>query len=291
MPIKRTAAEIVAEGPALLGRLDRALTAVERSQIGAGADLATVLRILLDANNPGNRAMARLATALKVDLPSVLVSGGPATEATRGLVLSFGNLPLTPSPGDSQPYTPRWLPFNAWLDVPSIVAPLSEKRRLSWRQFATLIANTGGAHLGTEYHDLLITSDRFSAAGMTLQDYLLRQVGWQVERVLADSLARTGHPLLPRTRRIDFLPRTPVWMEFRDEVGIGVEMSVGVSVTSDVVHEVEVMRFTRRGRIHRLFHNGGAPSNGLQVRLVIDDLETGQSSDIAGEPSARRTGA
>jgi hypothetical protein len=285
MPIPRTPVEIVAEGPKILSRLGRALAAVEQGDAGAGDDLANVLRMLLDTTNRGNRVMARLAGALNVKLPSVFVSGGPTTDWSHGLMLSFGNLPLTPAPGDGQPHSPRWLPFDAWMDTYSIVVPDSEKRRLSWRQYITLVANTNGSHLGTEYHDLFETSNLFDAVGMSLQDYLLRQIGWQIERTLTEVLARSGRPLIPRTRRIDFLPRTPIWMEFRDSQAGMMEVAVSVSATSDEAAEVEVMRFDWHGRTHHLFHNGGAPNHGLRVRLVVDDPVSGQSTTTDARPS------
>lgn len=278
MPIPRTPDEIVAEGHKILSRLGRALAAVEQGEAGAGDDLANVLRILVETGNRGNRVMARLAGALRVKLPSVFVSGGPTTDQSRGLVMSFGNLPVTPAPGDGQPHTPRWLPFDAWMDTYSIVVPGSEKRRLSWRQYITLVANTSGSHLGAEYHDLLETSDIFAAVGLSLRDYLLRQIGWQIERILSEILARSGRLMIPRTRKIDFLPRTPIWMEFRDSQTGAIEVAVAVSVTSDEAAEVEVMRFDWHGRTHHVFHNGGAPDGGLKVRLVVEDPVSGQST-------------
>lgn len=289
MPIKRTPEEIVQQGPVLLARLGRSLTAVEGRELGASEELATVLRILLDSTNPGNRGMARLATATGVQLPEVLISGEPAgiSAARRDLVFSFGNLPTSDTPAPGQPQAPRWLPFGAWADAVSVVAPGSQKRRQSWSQFVTLMANTGGAHLSTDYHDFLVTNDLFRTIGMPLQEYFLRQVGWQVEQVLAQIVAQSGHPVLPRTRRLELLPRVPTWMEFRDKPGKSLEIAVAVHVSDDSVAEVEVIRFTGRGRVHRILHNGGHPEVDLQVRLVIDDPTTGrqyqQDAEVGSE--------
>ncbi|WP_152427128.1 hypothetical protein [Curtobacterium flaccumfaciens] len=285
MPIKRTPEEIAKQGPVLLARLGRSLTAVEGRELGASEELATVLRILLDSTNQGNRGMARLAAAAGVQLPAVLVSGEPAgvSAAPRDLVFSFGNLPTSDTPGPGQPQAPRRLPFAAWVDAVSVVAPGSQKRRQSWSQFVTLMANTGGAHLSTEYHDFLVTNDRFSTIGMPLQEYFLRQIGWQVEDVLARVVAQSGHPVLPRTRQLELLPRVPTWMEFRDKPGKFLEVAVAVHVSDDAVGEVEVMRFTGRGRVHRILHNGGRPDVDLQVRLVIDDPTTGRQYEQDAE--------
>lgn len=279
MPIKRTPEEIARQGPVLLARLGRALTAVEARELGASEELATVLRILIDSTNPGNRGMARLATAAQVQLPDVLVSEEPAgiAAAPRGLVFSFGNLPASEVAAPGQGQAPRWMPFTAWVEAVSVVAPSSQKRRQSWSQFVTLMANTGGAHLSTEYHDFLVTNDLFSTIDMPLQDYFLRQVGWQVEHVLARVVAQSGHPVLPRNRQLELLPRVPTWMEFRDKPGEALEMAVVVHVSDDVVGEVEVMRFSGRGRVHRILHNGGRPNIDLQARLVIDDPTTGRT--------------
>ncbi|GAB3611565.1 hypothetical protein GCM10027414_36910 [Humibacter ginsengiterrae] len=163
------------------------------------------------------------------------------------------------------------------MNAQSLIVPGSEKQRLSWSQFATLVANTDGSHLGVEYHDLLAESDLFGAIGMSLQDYLLRQIGWQVEMVLAHTLAASGRSIPPRTRRLDFLPRTPIWMEFRYTPGKGMRAAVSVSVTSDEVSDVEVMRFYWRGRVHHLFHHGGSANEQIRVTMVIDDPESGHS--------------
>jgi hypothetical protein len=275
MPIMRTPEELVTESSKLLARLGRALNSVERNDEGSGAELATVLRILVDSTNRGNRVMVRLAAALRVELPPVFVSGGPA-RTSKEITLSFGNLPTEYAPSDGQPQTPRWLPFDAWLDADSIVAPRSEKRRLSWRAFITLVANTGGAHLGVEYHDILLTSDRFDAVGLSLEDFFLRQVGWQIERVLVEVLAQSGRPMLPRTRPMHTLSRVPMWMEFR-ETASGLETAIAVHVSSDERNKVEVMRFDRHGQTHHLFHNGGIPGGGLDVQYVIDDSVSGRT--------------
>lgn len=285
MPTPRTPADLIAEGPGLLSRLGRHLGAVERGEEGAGDDLAAVLRILIDSTDKGNRGMVRLAAALGISLPQVMVSGSPDLSAP-GLLLSFGNLPVVPAPGDGLPHTPRYLPFEAWLDTPSLIVPSSQKRRESWGSFATLIANTGGSHLSTVYHDLLVTSDLFDAVGLSLRDYLLRQVGWQVERVLADLLARTGRLMLPRTRRLDYWPRMPIWMLLKEPGPGKVDVVLGVNVNSDDLREVEVIRFDRHGKTYHLFHNGGDPnSGGLQIRLVIDDPETGERTTADGAPA------
>lgn len=283
MPTPRTGAELIAEGPRLLSRLDRHLSAVERGEEGAGGDLAAVLRILLDQTNPGNRGMVRLAAALKVPLPPVFVTGSPELRPDGGLLLSFGNVPAIPAPGDGHPHTGRFLPFAGWISTPSLIAPSTQRRRESWATFVTLVANTGGSHLGTEYHDLLETSDLFDAVGLSLQDYLLRQVGWQVERVLADLLARTGRPMIPHTRKLDYWARMPVWMVFRDRPGVGMETAVSIGVTGNDRQPVEVMRFSWRGRTHHLFHDGGdTNAGGLRVRMVIDDPATGVQTTTEG---------
>jgi len=283
VPIQRTGVEIVAKGPEWLSRLGRHLSAVERGEEGAGRDLAAVLRTLLDKTNRGNRGMVRLAAALQLPLPPVMVSGSPDLGADGTLLLSFGNLPLVPAPGDGRPHTPRYLPFEAWIDTPSLIAPSSEKRRQSWGEFATLIANTDGSHLGTEYHDLLVTSDLFDAVGLSLQDYLLRQIGWQVERVLADLLAQTGRPMFPRTRRLDYWPRMPIWMLFREPGAGKMEVAVSVNVNGDDLRPVEVMRYSWHGKIHHIFHDGGDPNTGgLRIRLVIDDPATGSQITTEG---------
>ena len=284
MPTPRTRQQIIDEGPGLLSRLDRHLSAVELGKEGAGNDLAAVLRILLDPINPGNRGMVRLASAIGAGLPPVFVSGSPQLTGTA-LLLSFGNIPLVAAPGDGQPHTPRWLPFQGWIDTPSLIVPGSQKRRESWASFATLIANTGGSHLGTNYHDFLETSDLFDTYGLSLQDYLLRQIGWQVERVLADLLARAERPLLPRTRRLDYWPRIPVWMTFRDEPGTGMEATVSINVTDASPLPIEVMRFIWRGRVNHLIHSGTALSGkGLGMRHIIDDPETGEATTSEATP-------
>ena len=284
MPIKRTDADLIAAAPGLLTRLGRHLSAVESGAAGAGDDLAAVLRILLDKTNPGNRGMARIAAAIGVDLPAVVVSGAPQLSGTA-LLMSFGNLPVVPAPGDGQPHTPRSLPFQEWVDTPSLVVPGSEKRRESWGSFSTLIANTGGAHLGTTYHDLLATSDLFQTLGLSLQDYLLRQIGWQVERVLADLIAHTGHGMIPRTRELTHWPRTPVWMVFRDQPGTGMEAAVSISVNDNSPLPIEVMRFVWRGRVNHLIHGGTGPDGkGLPARLVVDNPDTGEATATEGEP-------
>jgi hypothetical protein len=291
MPIQRTSTDVLAQAPTVLARLNRALTGVERGDAGAGGDLATVIRLLLDTGNRGNKFLGRVAAALSVSLPPVFVTGGPTTDPSGGLFFSFGNLPadslgnapaVPASMPDAVPVPDsRQLAFDQWMDAVSLVAPRTQKKQQSWRQFVTLIANTGGAHFGTDYHDILERSDLFGAVGMSLQDYLLRQIGWQAERVLADFVVKSGHPLLPRTRRIDFLPRTPIWMDLRDSTGTGVRAAVAVNVTSDIAAEVEVIRFELRGRTHHLFHNGGAPSN-VKVRFVIDDPVAGTSTTVDG---------
>jgi hypothetical protein len=283
MPIPKTPDQIIGEGHTLLTRLGRHLDAVEQGHEGAGADLAAVLRILLDQTNAGNRGMDRISAALKVPLPPVFVTGGPELRPDGGLLMSFGNMPVVPAPGDGQPHTGRYLPFDSWASVTSLVAPGTQRRRESWANFATLVANTGGSHLGTEYHDLLVRSDLFDAVGLSLQDYLLRQVGWQVERVLADVLARSGRRMLPRTRRVDHWPRTPVWMVFWYQPGVEMRSAVSVSVTDDRPVPIEVMRFEWKGRTHHMFHNGGVPDGrggGLSVQLVIDDADGGEPTTI-----------
>jgi hypothetical protein len=290
MPIHRTPAEIIAEGPKLLARLGRALDAVERGDEGAGDELGGMLRILIDTSDRGNRGMTRLATALKVKLPAVWVSGGPEIDTRGGLVISFGNLPAVPAHGDGQPHTGRYLPFEAWIAATSLVVPLSEKRKLSWGAFATLAGNTGGAHLGAAYSDLLVTSELFDAVGLSLQDYLLRQVGWQVERSLADILASSGRPLVPRTRKVDLWPRYPIWMIFRHQPGVGVEFSLSIGVTSDDGPPIEIMRFRWRDRTHRVLHNGISKSGTAPVSLIIDDPVTGatMTTDAASHPQGWR---
>ena len=276
MPIPRTSNEVIAEAPKWLSRLSRNLTNVEQGEEGAGDELAGTLRTLLDSSNKGNQLMVRLSAALKVPLPDVFVSGSPELNAI-GLMISFGNLPLVPAPGDGHPHSPRYLPFGAWIRTPSLVVPGSEKRKQSWEQFVTLIGNTDGAHFGVENHNLLTTSKLFGAVGLTLRDYLLHQVGWQVERVLADLLARNGRPMLPRNRPLDQWLRMPVWMTFRDQPGKGMAASVSVNGTSDDHRSIEVMQFEWRGRMHHMFHDGGNPNDGgPRVRFVIDDPITGQ---------------
>lgn len=290
MPTPRTSQQIIDEGPDLLNRLGRHLSSVERGEAGAGHDLAAVLRILLDSTDKGNRGMVRLAAAIGADLPAVFVSGGPQLTGTS-LTLSFGNLPVVPSPGDGQPHTPRWLPFSAWVDTPSLIVPGSEKRRESWGSFATLIANTRGSHLGTSYHDLLETSDLFNALGLSLQDYLLRQIGWQVEQVLATLMARTGRPQIPRTRQLGYWPRIPVWMTFRDQPGTGMEAMVSIDVTDNSPLSFEVMRFTRRDRVHHLYHLGtDLRGVGRGAQLVIDNPQTGEptTTDATSQPPGWR---
>jgi len=281
MVIPRTHAETIEEGFQLLSRLGRHLSAVEQGEPGAGDDLASVLRILLDRSNPGNRGMARLSVALKVPLPPVFVSGSPMLTG-EGLLLSFGNLPLVPAPGDDQPHTPRWLSFDAWVNADSLIIPSSQKKRESWGTFATLLANTDGSHLSTVYHDFLETSDLFDSVGLSLQDFLLRQVGWQVEQVLAQILGHAGRYLLPRTRKVDHWSRMPIWMHFLDRPGVGIEASVSVNVTNDDSRPVEIMRFLSRGTITRLFHDGGAIPT---VRMVIEDPNTGEASTTVGTPN------
>jgi hypothetical protein len=267
VPIQRTDEQIIAEGPGLLGRLGRHLTAVEKGEEGAGDDLAAVLRILIDPKDKGNRAMMRLAKATKLSLPDVLVSGWPEAKPDKALLLSFGNLPLVPAPGDGQPHAPHIMGFREWIEATSLIVPSSQHRSESWGSFATLAGNTSGAHLSTEYHDLLVTSDLFGSVGLSLQDYLLRQVGWQVERVLADLLTRAGKPIIPRTRPLDYWPRLLVWGWFKDSPGIGTEMMIAVNVTSDDGPPVEVMKYKRRDRMHHVWHAG------RQVQIKIDDPE------------------
>jgi len=282
MPTPRTSQQIIDEGPGLLSRLGRHLGAVERGEDGAGNDLSAVLRILLDSTDKGNRGMVRLAAAIGAKLPAVFVSGSPQLTGTA-LLLSFGNLPVVPAPGDGQPHTPRWLPFESWVNTPSLIAPGSQKGRASWGEFATLIANTNGSHLGTSYHDLLDTSDMFDTLGLSLQDYLLRQIGWQVERVMADLLARTGRPMLPRTRQLAFWPRIPIWMTFLDQPGTGMQATFSIDVTDNSPLSLEVMRFTRRGRVHHIYHRGtNAKGVGLGAQLVIDNPETGRATTTDG---------
>jgi hypothetical protein len=278
MVIPRTNADTIDEGFQLLSRLGRHLSAIEQGEPGSGDDLAAVLRILLDRTNPGNRGMSRLAAALKVPLPPVFASGSPMLTGD-GLLLSFGNLPLVPAPGDGQPHTPRWLTFDAWANTDSLIVPSSQKKRESWGTFTTLIANTDGSHLSTVYHDFLETSDLFETVGLSLQDFLLRQVGWQVEQVLAQLLARAGRSLLPRTRRVDHWSRMPIWMHFLDRPGVGMEASVSVNVTNDDPRPVEIMRFSWRGKTSRMFHDGGATP---RVRIVIEDPETGEKTTTLG---------
>jgi len=278
MVIPRTSADTIDEGFQLLNRLGRHLNAVEQGDPGAGDDLASVLRILLDRTNAGNRGMSRLSAALNVPLPPVFVSGSPMLTGD-GLLLSFGNLPLVPAPGDGQPHTPRWLPFEAWVNADSLIVPSSQKRRESWGSFATLVANTDGAHLSTVYHDFLETSDLFDTLGLSLQDFLLRQIGWQVEQVLAQVLASAGRSLLPRTRRVNHWPRMPIWMHFLDRPGVGMEVAVSVNVTNDDPRPVEIMRYSWRGRTNRMFHDGRfSPS----VRIVIEDPATGDTTTTVG---------
>jgi hypothetical protein len=59
-----------------------------------------------------------------------MVSGGPELRPDGGLLLSFGNLPLVPASGDGHPHTPRWLPFESWVDTWSLIVP-SRKPELS----------------------------------------------------------------------------------------------------------------------------------------------------------------
>jgi len=283
MPIRRTSDDIAASGPEWLSRLGRHLSALERGEEGAGHDLAAVLRTLLDKNNPGNRGMIRLAKALGTPLPTVIVSGGPDAGTQGSLVLSFGNLPVIPAPGDGLPHSPRSMSFEAWINALSIVAPSTEKRRQSWAEFVTLIANTDGSHLGTENHDLLVTSDMFDTVGLSLRDYLLRQIGWQVELVLAHLIVMTGRPILPRTRRLDLWPRMPIWMLLR-QVHSGLEVAVSVNVSNDAISPVEVMRYPWRGKIHRIYHDGGDPRLGeLRVRIVVEDPIAGTQTVADGD--------
>lgn len=278
MPLPRTSSEVIEEAPKWLARLSRNLTNVEHGEEGAGDELAGTLRTLLDSTNKGNRLVVRLSVALKSSFPEVFVSGGPEADSD-GLVLSFGNLPLVPAPDDGYPHSPRYLPFEAWMRAPSLVVPGSEKRKQSWEQFVTLIANTDGAHFGIENHNLLTTSKLFGAVGLSLRDYLLHQVGWQVERVFADLLARAGRPLIPRDRPLEQWLRMPVWMTFRDQPGKGMGVSVAVNVTSDDYRSIEVMRFGWRDRTHHMYHDGGNPIHGgPRVRFVIDDPITGLQS-------------
>lgn len=283
MPTPRGDAELAAEAPKLLTRLGRHLSAVEQGEEGAGDDLAAVLRILIDGSNRGNRGMARLAKALGVPIPTVLVSGPPTLNADRGLMLAFGNLPSFNTPGDGHLHAPHMMTFEDWMDAPSLIVPGSEKRRMSWGGFAALVANTDGSHLSVEYHDLLETSDLFNAVGLSLRDYLLRQVGWAVEQALAMMIIASGKPLLPRTRRLDYWGRAPIWLLFRDQPGKGMEAAVSVEVTSDDPTPVEIMRFQWRGRTNHIYHDGGDPNaGGPRVRLVVDDPVTGEGVTTHG---------
>lgn len=266
MPVPMSNAQLANQGTLLLARLGRHLDALEEGDESASDDLAAVLRILIDSKDKGNRAMLRLASAGNLTLPRVWVSGRPGELDDRRLLLSFGNLPVDPGPLElGQPHAPHWMGFRDWIEAPSLIVPTSQRRRESWGSFATLAANTSGAHMSTVYHDLLATSDLFSSAGLSFQHYLLRQVGWQVERVLADLLAQTGQTVTPSPRRLDYWPRLLVWGWFKDEVGVGHETTLAVNVMHDHGPPVEVMRYTIRGRTSRVMHAGG------RVQLLTDD--------------------
>lgn len=266
MPTPRSEQEILRQGPALLGRLTRHLNAVEAGEEGAGDDLAAVLRILLDSTSRGNRGLLRIAQAAKLTPLGVIVSGPPLVEGDPSLLLAFGNLPVVPAPGEGQPHAPHQMEFRQWAEDTSLLVPSSQRRSESWASFATLAGNTSGAHLSVEYHDLLETSDLFGSVGLSLKDYLLHQVGWVVERVLADLLTRAGLPVIPRTRRLDYWPRMLVWGWFKDTPGVGTELSIAINVTSDDGPPIEVMRYMRRGKMNRIWHAGGK-----NVSLTIDE--------------------
>lgn len=266
MPIPRSSADYVDACFKLLSRLSRHLDAVERGVAGSGDDLAAVLRILIDPQDKGNRAVQRLADAIGAPLPHVLVSGAP-DEAQPGTLVSFGNLPVVPGPLElGLPHAPRYLPFSDWIGTRSLIVPSSERKAASWGGFAALVGNTSGSHMSTVYHDFLATSDLFGSVGLSLQTYFLRQVGWQVERVLAYLLREAGRPLLPRARALDFWPRMLVWGWFRETPGVGAELALAINVTSDGGGPLEVMRYDWRGRTHHIWHDGGTG-----VRSVTDD--------------------
>jgi hypothetical protein len=260
MPIPRTDAELIAQGVTLLARLARHLDALENGDATAGDDLASVLRILI-GKSTGNRAVLRLAKAANLALPRVWVSGRPESAPDPHLLIAFGNLPVDPNPKElGQPHEPHWMGFRDWVEAPSFIVPSSQRGSESWGSFATLAGNTTGSHMSEVYHDLLVTSDMFSSSGLSFQSYLLRQIGWQVERVLADLLGQAGQPVTAPTRRLDQWPRLLVWGWFRDEPGVGHEMMFAVNVMHDDGPPIEVMRYAIRGRTSRILHGGGRVS-------------------------------
>src|SRR6187402_1145078 len=162
MPIPMTDAQVIEQGRRLLTRLSRHLDAVERNDEGAGDELAAVLRILIDWQDKGNRAMYRLAAVTGQELQRVLVSQRPEPKPVGRLLLAFGSLPVIYSRPELGKFdTPRTVAFRDWVEAPSILVPAAERSSLSWSRFAALVANTTGSHLSRVYHDILVTSDLF----------------------------------------------------------------------------------------------------------------------------------
>jgi hypothetical protein len=211
--------------------------------LGQGATSLQCFEFFLTETTRATRNVSLVGGTQRAASP-VFLSGNPMLRGDGLFLLSLGNRPLVPAPGDGQPHPLRWLPFEAWVNADSLIVPSSQKRHESWGTFATLVAKTDGAYLSTVYHDFLETSHLFYTLWLSLRDFLLRQTGWQVEQVLAQVLASVGRSLLPCSRRVNHWPRMPIWMHFLYQPGVCIEVAVSVNVSNDDPRPVEIMRFS-----------------------------------------------
>lgn len=196
----------------LLRRLRRAMDALDAGDLSGADDIASHLRTLI-GRGAGNLALARLARELDLPLPRVQVSNRP--EKGRDVVLSVGNLPLGTAERGFLGQNDHSLPFNDWTSAVSLVLRGALRPEVGWQYLVEQAGNTTGSHVSTTLPDILDKSRLFSVTGLDLERYLLRQVAWQVERILQDLLVRSGRTVVIRDRSIYIFDSCITWMSCR----------------------------------------------------------------------------
>jgi hypothetical protein len=189
----------------LLRRLTRNLDAFDGGDASAAGDLAGIISTLT-GDGAGNKVVLRLASVARVPLPRELVSGKPETNVPS-MIGSFGNLPVAAGQGVlmRQGNSAHSVPFRDWISMPSLIVPASPENKVLWMKFANVVGNARGSHLSQTLPDLLVKSEMFGGAGLSLEDYLVRQLAWQLERILAEVLVSAGATVsVPRDRPVEF---------------------------------------------------------------------------------------
>ncbi|TFD60311.1 hypothetical protein [Cryobacterium sp. Hh38] len=195
-------------------RLSRHLSNFIAGNIGAGDDLAAILRTVV-CTGKGDDVIGRVVKAFHLTSPKLVIS--PPANGELSTMFSVGSLPIPEGFGELPEGTPEVATFHEWRDRVCLVIERDDSgtRVFTWGRFIATAANTWGSHTAATIPLELDETRMHLFGNRPIDEYLLVQAAMVVEWVL-ESLLMELNLHGPAVRATDTTPVMLAWLRIHD---------------------------------------------------------------------------